>query len=69
MSKFNAVLARQLDFGVLPAKVTSTSSPARAGPRLASGAPVLSGPNKYRVLEHRRRQAQIHARRLLEAAT
>jgi hypothetical protein len=26
----------------------------------------LRGPDKYRVLEHRRRQAQIKARRLLD---
>jgi hypothetical protein len=34
--------------------------------RLASAAGVLRGPDKYKVLEHRRRQAQIKARRLLD---
>jgi hypothetical protein len=40
-----------------PVRLTVASAPAR-----------LQGPDKYRVLEHRRRQAQIKARRLLELA-
>jgi hypothetical protein len=40
-----------------PLKLAVASAPAR-----------LQGPDKYRVLEHRRRQAQIKARRLLELA-
>jgi hypothetical protein len=56
-------LARKLDFGEMPI--------VRGGPsrlRLAPSAGVLRGPDKYKVLEHRRRQAQIKARRLLELA-
>ena len=34
--------------------------------RLAPASRTLRGPDKYKVLEHRRRQAQIKARRLLE---
>jgi hypothetical protein len=36
--------------------------------RLAPGSRALRGPDKYKVLEHRRHQAQIKARRLLELA-
>ena len=38
------------------------------GLRLAVPSAVLRGPDKYKVLEHRRRQAQIKARRAIEAA-
>jgi hypothetical protein len=38
----------------------------RRGLRLAVPSAVVRGPDKYKVLEHRRRQAQIAARRLLE---
>jgi hypothetical protein len=34
--------------------------------RLAVPSALLRGPDKYNVLEHRRRQAQIKARRLLD---
>ena len=53
-------LARTLDFG---AKTTRGEQP---GLRLAPSSRVLLGPDKYKVLEHRRRQAQIRARRMLE---
>jgi hypothetical protein len=65
MARFDGSLARQLDFGA----TTTTSAPVvtpRTGLRLASAAGVLRGPDKYKVLEHRRRQAQIKARRLLD---
>jgi hypothetical protein len=42
---------------------------AASGPkrlRLAARPGGLRGPDKYKVLEHRRRQAQIKARRLLD---
>jgi hypothetical protein len=66
MSGFEGSLALKLDFGELPARVTSTGSRGRAGLRLASGPAQLNGPDKYRVLDIRRRRAQIRARRLLD---
>jgi hypothetical protein len=66
MSGFEGSLALKLDFGELPARVTSTGSRGRAGLRLASGTDQLSVPDKYRVLDIRRRRAQIRARRLLD---
>jgi len=66
MAAFDGSLARQLDFGELE----TSAAPARAlgnrGLRLAVPSAVLRGPDKYAVLEHRRRQAQIKARRLLD---
>ncbi len=63
MSQFNDSLARTLNFG-------EGSAPHRAGGRtglrLALAGGALRGPDKYKVLEHRRHQAQIRARRLLE---
>ncbi len=53
-------LALALDFGEAPAP---PARPVRPVMRLARPA---SGPDKYKVLEHRRRQAQIKARRLLD---
>jgi hypothetical protein len=56
-------VARKLDFG----EVTTTGvHPGRAGLRLALPSGMLRGPEKYKVLEQRRRQAQIKARRLLD---
>jgi hypothetical protein len=66
MSRFEGSLAVKLDFGELPTRVTSTGSRGRAGLRLAAGTNQLGGPEKYRVLDLRRRQAQIRARRLLD---
>ena len=63
--RFDGAAAMKLDFG----GVTTTSSgvkAGRAGLRLASASGVLRGPDKYKILDHRRRQAQIKARRLLE---
>jgi hypothetical protein len=64
MARFDGSLARALDFGE-----TTTTTPiysgARAGLRLASPGGLLRGPDKYKVLEKRRRQAQINARRAL----
>ena len=63
MRRFDGTLAKQLDFDYLT----------RFGPlvgRLAVGhmgpARLLRGPGKYKVLELRRRRAQINARRLLD---
>jgi hypothetical protein len=49
--------------------ITTTSgagSGRRAGLRLALPSTRLRGPGKYKVLEHRRRQAQMKARHLLD---
>jgi hypothetical protein len=62
MPRFDGSLALKLDFGEL----TTTTFPSRTGLRLADTPSRLTGPDKYHVLEHRRRQAQIKARRLLE---
>jgi hypothetical protein len=75
MTRFDGSTALTLDFGGM----TTTEAVAgrgrgglRLAPRLArlgarsAQAVGLSGPDKYRVLEHRRRQAQIKARHLLE---
>jgi hypothetical protein len=66
MSGFKGSLALKLDFGESPASVTSTAARGRAGLRLAVGADQLTGPDKYRVLDGRRRRAQIRARHLLD---
>ena len=66
MSGFEGSLARKLDFGELQTTVTSTGGRGRAGLRLAPRAAGSAGPDKYRVLERRRRAAQIAARHLLD---
>jgi hypothetical protein len=66
MSRFDGSLARALDFG----ETTTTAVPAysgqRSGLRLALPGGVLRGPGKYKVLEGRRRKAQMEARRVLD---
>lgn len=61
MARFDGSLARKLDFGE-----TTTTWRGRAGLRLALRSGVLRGPDKYKVLDHRRRRAQIRARHLLD---
>ena len=56
MVRFDGSLARALDFG----EMASSSRPNRR--RLG----LLRGPDKYKVLEHRRRTAQIRARHALD---
>jgi hypothetical protein len=63
MSRFDGSLARKLDFGEM---TTTASQGGGVGLRLALPSGVLRGPDKYKVLEQRRRQAQIKARRLLD---
>ena len=63
MARFDDSLARSLDFEDDTA--APVQSPARAGLRLASPDGLLRGPEKYRVLDRRRRQAQIKARHAL----
>lgn len=62
MPRLDGSLARTLDFG----DTTTTAMPVRSGLRLASPGGILRGPGKYKVLERRRRQAQITARRVLD---
>ena len=69
MPRFDGSLARALDFG----DTTTTATPIigalcgqRGTLRLASVVGRLHGPDKYRILERRRRDAQIRARRLLD---
>jgi hypothetical protein len=57
----NGALALSLDFEGPAVGIRPTL-------RLAPASRSLRGPDKYKVLEHRRRQAQILARRLLELA-
>jgi hypothetical protein len=68
MPRFDGSLARTLDFGETSGTTTTTTvyAGARAGLRLASPGGLLRGPDKYKVLEHRRRQAQIAARRVVD---
>ena len=65
MRGFDGSLALKLDFGRVATKVTSTAPRGRAALRLARPVDPARGPDKYRVLEGRRRQAQIRARHLL----
>jgi hypothetical protein len=69
MARIDGSLARTLDFGdsTGPAPTTATvqAGGGRAGLRLALPGGVLRGPDKYKVLERRRRHAQIAARRVL----
>lgn len=60
--RFDGTAALKLDFG----GVTTTTPGGRTGLRLAVPPARLHGPDKYKILDHRRRQAQIRARRLLE---
>jgi hypothetical protein len=79
MMGFEGALALQLDFGGMATRVTSTGA-GRPAPidslrapvshvegalRLAPRSGRLTGPDKYKVLERRRRRAQIRARHLL----
>ena len=64
MAGFEGSLAMKLDFGEQPTMVTSTGG--RPGLRLAAPPGKLTGPDKYRILDTRRRRAQIAARRTLD---
>jgi len=64
MSQFEGSLATKLDVGDM--NFPAPMSGGRTGLRLTQPGGVLRGPDKYDVLAHRRRQAQIKARRLLE---
>jgi hypothetical protein len=72
MSRTDGAQARTLDVGEA---TTTVSAPVYGKPHAGLRRPDqrmpdfhhgLPGPGKYAVLEHRRRQAQIKARRLLD---
>jgi hypothetical protein len=65
MTRFDGSAALKLDFGGITTTSTGVSG-GRGGLRLAGPSGELRGPDKYKVLEHRRRQAQIRARYLLD---
>lgn len=70
MAHFRGSLAHQLDFEDLTTSLTAPIGLAgqampRTALRLAPAGGRLRGPDKYKVLEHRRRRAQIEARRAL----
>ena len=56
---------RRQDFDELPAESTIARG-YRKGLRLATPSGMLRGPEKYRLLDLRRRRAQIRARRALD---
>lgn len=64
MTRFDGSTALILDFGAVT--TTAFAGRGRAGLRLAATAGAPQASNKYKVLEHRRRRAQIKARHLLE---
>jgi hypothetical protein len=66
MAVIDGSLARQLEFGEEGPERVSDRGARNRGLRLAVPSAVLRGPDKYKALEHRRRRAQINARRLLE---
>jgi hypothetical protein len=63
MTRFDGSAALTLDFGTMTTSTTGAGR--RTGLRLAVPTGGLRGPDKYKVLEQRRRQAQIKARHLL----
>jgi hypothetical protein len=62
-ARIDGALARQLEFGASQALRQSQQAL-----RLVPAWRSLRGPDKYKVLAHRRHQAQIHARRVLDSA-
>jgi hypothetical protein len=60
MQRRALVVAGRLDFGEFP-----LDGSLRRGLRLAVPAGMLRGPEKYRILDLKRRRAQIRARREL----
>lgn len=66
MRRIDGSLARKFDFGEITTTTFRPGGGSRPDLRLAVSRDRLTGPDKYKVLEHRRRQAQIAARRQLE---
>ena len=65
MRQSDGSLARRLDFGDSNT-IASRTAGASGLLRLAPMRQGVRGPDRYKLLEHRRRQAQIRARRLLD---
>ena len=71
MSRFDSSLARTLDFGELGSHtpirgLTSLSRAQGHQGRTRRRLELLRGPDKYRVLDRRRRAAQIRARHAMD---
>lgn len=66
MAAYDGALARQLELGEQEGWAKPRRTAGSGALRLAPGGARLRGPDKYKVLEHRRRQAQMAARRLLD---
>ena len=65
MARFDGSLARTLDFGETATTGVPAAPVGRIGLRLTLRG-VVQGPHKYKVLERRRRRAQIAARRAVD---
>ena len=68
MQRFDGSLALKLDFGGPTTTTTTGAKTPKSRLRLAA-VTTPRGPDKYRILEQRRRRAQIEARRLLDFQT
>jgi hypothetical protein len=68
MARFDGSLALKLDFGESTTTTTVVGA-SKSRLRLATVTSTPRGPDKYRILEHRRREAQIRARRFLDLQT
>ena len=71
MSRFDSSLARTLDFGELttshrPIRGLSSLRTAPRQGRVRRRLELLRGPDKYKVLDQRRRAAQIRARHAMD---
>ena len=66
MTRADGSLARALDFGESGSTPGAAAISRRIPMLRLAPAGRLGGPHKYKVLEARRRRAQIHARRLLD---
>ena len=68
--RFEGAGALKLDFATSAeatvAKGMTTTTPVGRGRLRLASSGALRGPDKYKILDHRRRQAQIKARRLLD---
>jgi len=66
MARVDGSLARKLDFGEVAGMARGTAGSDRRPMLRMASATRLRGPDKYKVLDARRRRAQIRARRLLD---
>jgi hypothetical protein len=66
MTRVDGSLARNLDFDDVAANAGPAAISGRGARLRMAPATRLRGPDKYKVLDARRRHAQIKARRLLD---